>query len=114
MRQSKTVPFREAKTEFLRSLLPKGVTLSEHWVEGANGKFFSAWYIYRHYTGAFAWIRNFFVMEPMIAIDAGMSPATVFDESEPELYQRVLDALKKGIKERYNVDMRSMGVPAYL
>lgn len=114
MRRINHTPFRASKTAYLKTLLPDGVVLNEHWVSNGEEKFFSAWYIYRHYGGLFGWIRNFFVMEPMIALDNGMSPATVFDNSEPELVQKVLNALSAGVYERYQVEMHTMGVPAFV
>lgn len=101
------------KTAFLASLLPNSVTLHENWKEGWQGKYFNGWSIYRHFDGKWAWFKNFFVVEPMIYLDEGLSPATVFDQSEPELVEDIINRLEKGILEKFGKKMNTFGVPIY-
>ncbi len=100
----------EEKTAFLATLLPQDVVVKEHWREGANGRYFSSWYFYPVFSGPFAFIQNFLVAEPMLALDSSMSPLTVFSESRKGQAEELVAILEKGIKSKFGINMNTFGV----
>lgn len=100
----------EEKTAFLASLLPDDVVVKEHWKESANERFFSSWYIYPLFKGPFAGFKNFFVTEPMLALDESLSPVTVFSESRKGQAEELINLLEAGIKKKFGIEMHAFGV----